>query len=80
MKIPMAFIFRKKKKSILKSQGIPNSKKNLKKKNKAEGLILPNFKTHYKAVTIQSVLSSSLAVRWLRFPVSTARGMGSKSG
>ena len=69
-----------KKKSILKSQGIPNSQKILKKKNKAEGLILPNFKTHYKAVTIQSVLSSSLAVRWLRFPVSTARGMGSKSG
>ena len=67
-------------KKSLKSPGIPNSQKILKKKNKAGGLILPNFKTHYKAVIMQSVWSTSLAVQWLRLPASTAGGMGSIPG
>ena len=39
----------------MESQGTPSSQKFLKRKNKAGGIILPIFKTYYKATGIKIV-------------------------
>ena len=62
IKIPMAFFHRSGRnhsKICIESQKTLNSQTILRKKNKAEGIILPDFKLYYKAWVIKTVLSGT---------------------
>ena len=58
IKIPMAFfteIEEKNPKICVESQKTPKRQRNMRKKNKAGGITLPDFKQHYKVIVIKTI-------------------------